>query len=193
MDFTETFWAIALPTKEEVADMEADTTELQSETREVEVEREPSPERAGGEGSRRVMTPEFDHRRGFISKKSFIHSFHSFVDANGARHVVRHRRVAVRDERERPSEFQRSRVVLGDRDRARDATPVRSGGGARDVSTVRLAVVATRARRERRRCAGSNARSGEPRRRRERRGRGPEEGERGTPEEASAGADDVYV
>ena len=153
----------------------------------------------GGEGSRRVMTPEFDHRRGFISKKSFIHSFthslfHSFDDANGARHVVRHRRVAVRDERERPSEFQRSRVVLGDRDRARDATPVRSGGGARDVSTVRLAVVATRARRERRRCAGSNARSGEPRRRRERRrGRGPEEGERGTPEEASAGADDVYV
>lgn len=146
------------------------------------------------------MTPEFDHRRGFISKKSFIHSFthslfHSFDDANGARHVVRHRRVAVRDERERPSEFQRSRVVLGDRDRARDATPVRSGGGARDVSTVRrLAVVATRARRERRRCAGSNARSGEPRRRRERRrGRGPEEGERGTPEEASAGADDVYV
>ena len=168
------------------------------------------PRGRGGEGSRRVMTPEFDHRRGFISKKSCIaffthslihsiHSFHSFihsfVDANGARHVVRHRRVAVRDERERPSEFQRSRVVLGDRDRARDATPVRSGGGARDVSTVRrLAVVATRARRERRRCAGSNARSGEPRRRRERRrGRGPEEGERGTPEEASAGADDVYV
>jgi hypothetical protein len=48
VDFTETFWAIALPTKEEVADMEADTTELQSETREVE--REPSPERAGGRG-----------------------------------------------------------------------------------------------------------------------------------------------
>ena len=117
------------------------------------------------------MTPEFDHRRGFISKKSFIHSFthslfHSFDDANGARHVVRHRRVAVRDERERPSEFQRSRVVLGDRDRARDATLVRSSGGARDVSAVRrLAVVATRARRERRRCAGSNARSGERRRR----------------------------
>lgn len=160
------------------------------------------PRGRGGEGSRRVMTPEFDHRRGFISKKSCIAFFtdsfipftHSFDDANGARHVVRHRRVAVRDERERPSEFQRSRVVLGDRDRARDATPVRSGGGARDVSTVRLAVVATRARRERRRCAGSNARSGEPRRRRERRrGRGPEEGERGTPEEASAGADDVYV
>ena len=155
-----------------------------------EVEREPSPERAGGEGSRRVMTPEFDHRRVFITRSLA----HSFVDANGARHVVRHRRVAVRDERERPSEFQRSRVVLGDRDRARDATPVRSGGGARDVSTVRLAVVATRARRERRRCAGSNARSGErPRRRERRRGRGPEEGERGTPEEASAGADDVYV
>ena len=55
--------------------MEADTTELQSETREVEVEREPSPERARGEGSRRVMTPEFDHKRGFISKKSFFHSF----------------------------------------------------------------------------------------------------------------------
>jgi len=31
VDFTETFWAIALPTKEEVADMEADTTELQSD------------------------------------------------------------------------------------------------------------------------------------------------------------------
>ena len=153
------------------------------------------PRGRGGEGSRRVMTPEFDHRRGFISKShSFIHSFIRRRERHGARHVVRHRRVAVRDERERPSEFQRSRVVLGDRDRARDATPVRSGGGARDVSTVRLAVVATRARRERRRCAGSNARSGEPRRRRERRrGRGPEEGERGTPEEASAGADDVYV
>jgi len=43
------------------------------------------PRGRGGEGSRRVMTPEFDHRRGFISKShSFIHSFiHSFVDANG--------------------------------------------------------------------------------------------------------------
>ena len=45
--------------------MEADTTELQSDAR--------SRTRAftregGGEGSRRVMTPEFDHRRGFISK-----------------------------------------------------------------------------------------------------------------------------
>ena len=47
MDFTETFWAIALPTKEEVADMIADTTELQSDARSSRARRRGR----GGEGS----------------------------------------------------------------------------------------------------------------------------------------------
>ena len=186
MDFTETFWAIALPTKEEVADMEADTTELQSETREDE--REPSPERARGEGSRRVMTPEFDHREGSSQSHSFTPSstlliISSTRTARDMSFVIAASPRVTSASVRASSNARASSSATGDR--ARDATPVRSGGGARDVSTVRrLAVVATRARRERRRCAGSNARSGEPRRRRERRrGRGPEEGERGTPEE----------
>ena len=47
VDFTETFWAIALPTKEEVADMIADTTELQSDARSSRARRRGR----GGEGS----------------------------------------------------------------------------------------------------------------------------------------------
>lgn len=50
MDFTETFWAIALPTKEEVADMEADTTELQSDATRVRASRQGGEEGGSMEG-----------------------------------------------------------------------------------------------------------------------------------------------
>jgi len=57
VDFTETFWAIALPTKEEVADMIADTTELQSDARALERARGRG---RGGEGSMEGRDPRID-------------------------------------------------------------------------------------------------------------------------------------
>ena len=188
----------SLTDEEEVADMEADTTELQSETREDE--REPSPERARGEGSRRVMTPEFDHRRGFISKKSFIHSFTRYLSFVLTTRTARDMSFViaaspcVTSASVRASSNARASSSATGTARATRRPCVRAAARATFPPSVSRWSRRARARRERRRCAGSNARSGEPRRRRERRrGRGPEEGERGTPEEASAGADDVYV